>query len=133
MKKSVLLVFALLLPFLILAASAQDKPDAKVLQAKLDQKVAQMKASGASQQEIDTFIAEFKKKAEAMHKAQIQGDPDEKAFMEKVNKKAKDMKAAGASDEDIKKMVKEAKSKWEAKKSEAQKTKQFAKSEKGSK
>ena len=43
------------------------------LKAKLDQKVAQMKAEGAPQEEVDRFIAEFEKKVAAM-KAKFQ-DP----------------------------------------------------------
>ncbi len=131
MKRTVLLVCALLLPLLITAATAGEKPDAKALQAKLDKKVAEMKASGASQQQIDTFIAEFKKKAEAMNTGQVSSTPDEKAFAEKVAQKAKDMKAAGKSDEEIQKMKLEAKQKWQAKKADALKAKQAAKSEKG--
>jgi DNA-binding transcriptional regulator YhcF (GntR family) len=130
MKRLVLLVSALFLLFLIPTVLAQDKPDAKMLKEKQDRKIAEMKAAGASQEEINAFIAEFKKKVAAMDKAQTQNTPDEKAFMEKVKQKAVDMKAAGASDDEIKKMVTEAKVKWEAKKAKDQNNAQHANDQK---
>ena len=83
-----------------------------MIQEKFDRKVAEMKASGASQDEIDKFTVEFKKKVAAMNNGQSQGSMDEKEFMEKVKQKAMQMKAAGASEDEINKMVTEAKLKW---------------------
>ena len=64
MKRLVLLISVLFLIFFTPGASAQDKPDARMLQEKMNQRIAQMKASGASQDEIDKFTVEFKKLAE---------------------------------------------------------------------
>jgi DNA-binding transcriptional regulator YhcF (GntR family) len=101
MKKLVLLATVLLLVVLIPWASAGDKPDAKMLQEKLDHKIAEMKASGASQSEIDTFTAEFKKKVAAMNEAQFKGNLDAKMIKAEYEKKVAHMKASGASQEDI--------------------------------
>jgi len=101
MKKLVLLTSVLLLVVLIPWASAQEKPEAKMLQEKLNHKIAEMKASGASQSEIDAFTVEFKKKVAAMKEAQHKGTPDAKMIKEKYEKKVAQMKTSGASQEDI--------------------------------
>ena len=85
MKKLVLLTSVLFLVFLIPCASAQDKPDAKMLQEKLDKKIADMRASGASQAEIDAFTVEFKNKVAAMNAGQPKSTPDAKMMKEKLN------------------------------------------------
>jgi len=104
MKKLVLFTTVLLVivsTVLIPWASAGDKPDAKMLQEKLDYKIAEMKASGASQSEIDAFTAEFKKKVAAMNEAQLKGNLDAKIIKAEYEKKVAEMKASGASQEDI--------------------------------
>jgi DNA-binding transcriptional regulator YhcF (GntR family) len=121
MKKLGFAVAILSLLFLIPALSAQDKQDVKVLKEKVDQKVAQMKAAGASDEEIKAFILEAKKKIEqlsannngsTMDEKAFKAKVEEKAFKEKLEQKAAQMRAAGASEEEIKKMVTEAKQKW---------------------
>jgi DNA-binding transcriptional regulator YhcF (GntR family) len=112
MKKLGFAVAILSLLFLIPALSAQDKQDVQVLKEKVEQKVAQMKAAGASDEEIKAFILEAKKKIEQLSAGNNGSAMDEKAFQAKIEEKAAKMRAAGASDEEIKKMVTEAKQKW---------------------
>jgi len=92
------------------ATVAQEKPDVKLMKEETAQKVADLKAAGASQEEIDKFVVESKKKIE-----QINGGNggivviDEKVLRDKLDLKVAQMKAAGASDDEIKQFVLEAK------------------------
>jgi DNA-binding transcriptional regulator YhcF (GntR family) len=110
MKKLGIAVSILFLLCVIPALSAQDKQDVKILKEKVEQKVAQMKAAGASDEEIKAFLLEAKKKIEQVNANS--GAMSEEAFKAKVDQKAAEMRAAGASDDEIKKMATEAKQKW---------------------
>ncbi len=112
MKKLTMIVSILSLLFLVCGLAAQDKVDAKILKEKMDQKVKQMKASGASVEEVKQFIAEFQKKVATMNAEEAVKSPDQEQFMAKLEKMTKEMKAVGASDEQIKKLTTEVKKKW---------------------
>ena len=113
------------------AADSNGKPgiaagpavDPAILKAKMEQKIAQMKADGATDEEIKAFVTDFKKKAAAMAATDSNGNGDMAMYKEKLDRKIADMKAAGASDDEIKKMVTEFKKKVEAEKAKAEKEK----------
>ena len=112
MKKSALAVLVLFLLCMIPCLSSQDKPDVKMMKEKIAQKVADMKAAGASDEEINQFIEEAKNKIAQMN-ANNGGSvtTDEKVLKEKLDQKVAQMKAIGASDEEIKATVMEFKNK----------------------
>jgi DNA-binding transcriptional regulator YhcF (GntR family) len=112
MKKLTMALSLLSLLFLICGLAAQDKADAKILKEKMDQKVTQMKATGASAEEVKRFIADFQKKVATMNAEEAVKSPNQEIFMAKVDKMTKEMKAVGASDEQIKKLVTDVKKKW---------------------
>lgn len=113
MKRMVLALCVMSLLLMIPALPAQEKPDVKMMKEKITQEVARMKAAGASDEEINKFIAESKKKIEQMKANNGGNGLDDKALKEKLDRKVADMRAAGASDEEIKKAVLEFKSKVE--------------------
>ena len=123
MKKIACLLPLFVLLWAVLGIASAQQADPAVLKAKLDQKVAQMKASGATDEEIKAFIDDFKKKVAAMAAADSNGKDGTAMYKEKLDKKIADMKAAGASDDEIKKMVTEFKKKVEAEKAKAEKEK----------
>lgn len=123
MKKIAYLFPLLILLWAVMGIASHPQADPAVLKAKLDQKVAQMKASGATDEEIKAFVADFKKKVAAIAAADSEGNGTAVMYKKKLDRKIADMKAAGASDEEINKMVMEFKKKVEAEKAKAEKEK----------
>ena len=112
MKKLSTALSMMFLLLMVPALSAQEKPDVELMKQKVAQKTAEMRTAGVSEEEINKFIAESKKKIEQLNANH--GGPvvmDEKALMEKLDKKVAQMRAAGASDEEINKVVREFKNK----------------------
>ena len=95
-----------------IAVSAEIQTDAE-LKAKLEHKVAQMKAEGASPEEIGKFVGEFEKKVAVkkakhlnkQHKKQEHVMQKVSALETELKKKIKKMKAAGAAEKEINKVI----------------------------
>ena len=119
MKK--LLVLALIVSLLAAAAlfAGEKKQSEKDSKAQITAKIEKMKQAGASEEEINVVIADYKKKV-AAKEAQAKETAKLKA---ELKKKVAEINAAGASEEEIKKMVTEFKKKVEAKNKKAEKEK----------
>lgn len=107
MRKTFWLLIPLVFVFSQEPGIAGPQSDAE-LEAKLNQKIEQMKAEGVSQEEIDKFVAGFKKKV-AVLKAEHE---KQEAVLEKVGalkselkKKVKKMKAAGTVEKEVNEVI----------------------------
>jgi hypothetical protein len=87
MKKIAYLLPLLILLWAVPGMASDPQADPAVLKAKLDQKVAQMKAAGATDEEIKAFVTDFKKKAAAMAAADSNGNGDMAMYKEKLDRK----------------------------------------------
>jgi DNA-binding transcriptional regulator YhcF (GntR family) len=104
MKKTLWILPLLLLLSVSIATAGDEKVDVKAMKQKLAQKIETMKANGASQEEIDKMVADFKKKVAAMeadHKTSTKVD----ALKIEAKKKIAEMKAAGASEQEIQDVI----------------------------
>lgn len=109
MQKTLWLLTISLVLVLIQGTAGAGIPTDAELKAKLEQKIAQMKAEGASQQEVDKYVAEFEKKVAVMkaeQKKKQAGQSEKVAALEvEMKEKVKAMKSAGASKEEINKVI----------------------------
>jgi len=114
MKKFAYAISLLVLFCIAPAFTAGQQQDVGELKAKLEKKVADMRAAGATEAEIQKFVSEFKHKQAAQMAGDSDGKVDSAVLKAKLDKKVAEMKAAGASDDEIKKFVVEFKTKHAA-------------------
>lgn len=96
------------------------KEEEEAFEKKIAAKAEQMRAKGASEEEINEFIIEAKKNWQAKlggHATKVKVSKEELV----LKKKIEEMKAKGASDEEIKKVIMDYKEKMKAEKEEQKK------------
>ena len=70
MKKALWILPLLMFIAVTFVSAGDEKADIKAMKQKLSQKIEIMKANGASQEEIDKLVADFKKKLASMQSGQ---------------------------------------------------------------
>jgi cytochrome c-type biogenesis protein CcmH/NrfF len=101
MKRVVWILPVVILLAGILVIAEDSKSDVKAMKQQLTKKIEAMKANGASQEEINQLIADFKKKVAAMEPGQKTELDQVDALKVAAKKKIAEMKAAGASEAEI--------------------------------
>jgi hypothetical protein len=101
MSKTLLVAFMALLLAGSMIFGDDSKDEKKAMKEKLTQQIATMKAEGASQEEIDRYVAEFKKKMAAKNSEFKTSSSEVEALKIEAKKKIAEMKAAGATENEI--------------------------------
>mgnify|MGYP001768642339 CR=1 FL=1 len=104
MKRTIVLLSIVWLVLAVSELAAQTTSphdDLAAFQQKVEQKAAQMKANGASEQEIQQFLQEANKKYEA----KLAAKQTDMELKKKLEHKIQQMKAEGATEEQIKEAI----------------------------